>query len=344
MPRLLDFYENEEIDPIVIIREYRTYYAFAEAMEKKQLFAFSEQEKRTLEYLSKTVLSGVRPDELEILRQLLSKDSVEYSEIMDCCRNRYGYEMNRKKIDAAVSVLDGSFVTNSAEYEKFCHIDLVRSDEESRLKRLGSYRERLKHMDFYNQIEDIVQVGLHRYQDKFRQTAPGEVPFVLYEKYSRRDVSLLMNAGKDLSSTMYGMSRLGDDVFIWVTYHKEENTDAEKEYVDGKPDYADEFVDNVIFRWDSQIGRKLGSAYMDSVMTAPRKHLMVQKTDAENNFFYMGEFDVAEVREATKKNNSGVLKPICKLKCRMKTAVREDILRYLKSSNAYEKSERTRFS
>lgn len=138
---------------------------------------------------------------------------------------------------------------------------------------------------------------------------------------------------------MYGMSRLGDDMFIWVTYHKEETTDEEKEYVDGKPDYADEFVDNVIFRWDSQIGRKLGSAYMNKVMTAPRKHLMVQKTDAENNFFYMGEFDVAEVREDRKKNNSGVYMPICKLKCRMKTAVREDILRYLQSSNSLGKSD-----
>lgn len=127
-------------------------------------------------------------------------------------------------------------------------------------------------------------VGLARYQDKYAKLYRNGVPFVLYEKYSRRDVSLLMNAGKDLSSTMYGMSQLGDDVFIFVTYHKEENTDEEKEYVDGKPDYADEFVDNVIFRWDSQIDKKLDGAYMDKVLNTPRKHLFVQKTDAENNF------------------------------------------------------------
>lgn len=50
-------------------------------------------------------------------------------------------------------------------------------------------------------------------------------PFVLYEKYSRRDVSLLMNCGKDLSSIMYGMKRIEDDVFIFITYHKEESQD-----------------------------------------------------------------------------------------------------------------------
>lgn len=63
-PMLLDFYENAEMDPLVIIKEYKTYYSFAEQMEKnEQLFRLSEQEKTTLEYLSKTILSGVRPDE-----------------------------------------------------------------------------------------------------------------------------------------------------------------------------------------------------------------------------------------------------------------------------------------
>lgn len=73
-PMLLDFYENAEMDPLVIIKEYKTYYSFAEQMEKnEQLFRLSEQEKTTLEYLSKTILSGVRPDELEILRLFLEK-------------------------------------------------------------------------------------------------------------------------------------------------------------------------------------------------------------------------------------------------------------------------------
>jgi hypothetical protein len=78
------------------------------------------------------------------------------------------------------------------------------------------------------------------------------------------------------------------------------------------------------------------NVYMDKVLNTPRKHLFVQKTDAENNFFYMGEFDVLEAHEAEKKNNRGVLKPICKLKFKMQTAVREDLLRYLQSGKTME--------
>lgn len=36
IPRLIDFYENEEIDPLIIIREYKTYYAMLKSLEKDQ--------------------------------------------------------------------------------------------------------------------------------------------------------------------------------------------------------------------------------------------------------------------------------------------------------------------
>lgn len=34
----IDFYENDEIDPLVIVREYKTYYSFVEQMEKQVKF------------------------------------------------------------------------------------------------------------------------------------------------------------------------------------------------------------------------------------------------------------------------------------------------------------------
>ena len=93
------------------------------------------------------------------------------------------------------------------------------------IRRVQSYADRLAHIQFYTQVEDIIKVGIARYQDKYLPGRKSDNPFVLYEKYSRRDVSLLMNCGKDLSSVMYGMKRIGDDVFIFITYHKEEESE-----------------------------------------------------------------------------------------------------------------------
>ena len=331
VPLLYDFYENQEIDPLVIIREYKTYDAFMVAMEQdKYKNVLNEQEKLTLEYLSKTVLSGVRPDELVILSQLLHRDHIAVADFIKEYQNTYGIEISTSRVKEAVQVLQGHFVSKEAEYQKYCQIDILENDPAGMIKRLQSYTERLTHIPFYTQVEDIIKVGIARYKEKYLPGIKSEDPFVLYEKYSRRDVSLLMNCGKDLSSIMYGMKRIENDVFIFITYHKEESQD-EKNYVDGKPDYADAFEDNLIFKWDSQIGKGLDSSYMKDVLGADRKHLFVKKSDAETSFYYMGQFDVLEVRNAQKEDNRGRMQPITKVTMKMHHAVREDLLRYLQS-------------
>lgn len=331
VPYLIDFYRNGEIDPLVIIKEYKTYYAFLEAMEKSSYQnGLSDQEKLTLEYLSKTVLSGVRPDELEILKHLLTNETIDTEKFSREYQQKYGYAIENSQIGEAVQVLQGHFVSKDEEYQKFREIDILCYDEKRTIRRMKSYGDRLSHGEFYRQVNDIISVGIARYEDKFEKGKTEESPFVLYEKYSRRDVSLLMNCGKDLSSIMFGMKRIQDDVFIFITYHKEESRD-EKNYVDGKPDYADAFEDNMTFKWDSKIGMDKDSAYMIDVITAPRKHLLVKKSDAESNFYYMGQFDIVEAKNATKEDNKGRMQPITKVTIRMHHPVREDLLRYLQS-------------
>ena len=141
----------------------------------------------------------------------------------------------------------------------------------------------------------------------------------LYERLSRDDD----NAGESNS--------IVHDVFIFITYHKEEAEEG-KNYADGKPDYADAFEDNLIFKWDSQIGKDNSSPYMQKVLTAPRKHLLVKKSDAESSFYYMGQFDIVESVDSQKEDNSGKMKPIAKVTMKMHHPVREDLLRYLQSN------------
>ena len=112
VPYLLDFYENGEVDPLVIIKEYKTYQAFLEAVEKELYIGrLNEQEKTTLEYLSKTILSGARPFELEILRQLMKKPSISINEIREIFIRRYDYKINMQSIDNAADVrIFGTYV------------------------------------------------------------------------------------------------------------------------------------------------------------------------------------------------------------------------------------------
>lgn len=331
-PRLYDFYSNNEVDPLVIIREYKTYYGFLESMEKANYCCtLTEQEKLILEYLSKTILSGVRPEELEILQLLLRQNTISIETFQKLYQEKYRKNIMEDQVNCALEVLQGKFVSNEKEYQKYETIDMISCDQTSRITRVSKYGELLRNAEFRSQVEDIIKVGLARYHDKFMNTNEVVSPFVLYEKYSRRDVSLLMNCGKDLSSVMFGMKRIQEDVFIFVTYHKEKAED-ERNYVDGKPDYADVFEDNMIFKWDSKIGMGMESTYMKDVITAPRKHLFVKKSDAESNFYYMGTFDIIDVKEARKEDNKGKLKPISKVVAKMHHPVRDDLLCYLQSN------------
>lgn len=337
VPYLLDFYENSEIDPLVIIREYKSYSAFLLSEEKERFEGkMSAQELLTMEYLAKTVLNGTRPHELVLLKELMTNECVGMKELSERIAAQYGYIVNLEDVEAAVSVLEGKFVSKDEEYQKYCHIEILDTDGRGMVSRLKSYSDRLGHEEFYRQMNDLIEVGLRRYQEKYS----SQNQFTLYEKYSRRDISLLMNCERDLSSIMYGMKRIGDDVFIFVTYHKAESQDEKKEYADGKPDYADEFEDNLLFRWDSQMGRGIDSSYVQDVLNAGHKHLLVKKSDAETSFYYMGEFDVVDTRPAKKKDNTGKERDIAKFTMRMHHAVRDDLLRYLRSGLENEAADR----
>ncbi len=238
-------------------------------------------------------------------------------------------------IDNAVDVLEGKFVSKAEELERYRQIEILKGDVLGKIKRFSSFYERLRDLEFSKQVEDILLLGLKRYQDNYADKKMRRGEFILYEKYTRRDVCLLLNWEKDYSSTMYGMKRIGDDVCIFITYHKVKVQD-EQEYVNGKPDYADEFVDNQTFMWDSQIGKGPDSSYMQEVTTAKRKHIFIKKSDAETAFYYMGLFDVVHVEKGEKRDNSGKMKEISKVEVRLQDAVREDILKYLKSADQEE--------
>ena len=332
VPYLIDFYESGEVEPLLIVKEYKTYQKFLESAEGEHYIgAISEDENTVLEYLSKTILNGERPYELEILQKILQSDSIEYEKFDKEFIEKYGYSIDMTTFNSAVDVLQGKFVTNASELEKYSSIDIVKYDSNKYLRRLMPFSDRISHDDeFRKQLQDIVKVGLRRFNDMYIDSLGNDRPFVMYEKYSRRDVCFLMNCEKDLSSTMYGMKRIGDDAFIFITYHKVTSTD--QEYVDGKPDYADVFDDNVTFRWDSQIGRGIDSSYVTEVRTAKHKHLMVKKSDAENSYYYMGEFDIENVAPDKKRDNKGKMRDITKFKFRLKRAVRDDLLRYLQSN------------
>lgn len=330
-PYLMDFYEAGEVDPLLIIKEYRSYQNFIMKVDIASYTPLSKKDETTLEYLSKTILSGVRPYEAEIIQFLFNSPEINRHSIMESIRRNYGVNPDAEDIKGAVNILEGNFITTENEKAKYREINII-EEEGTKIRRGAIYKEIEKNEEYRKQLSDIVSVALSRYRDKYSNAGTEDRRFILYEKYSRRDISLLINAGKDLSSTMYGKYKKDDDVFLFVTYHKDTSKEDGKEYLDGKPDYSDRFEDNSIFLWDSQIGRGPESTYVRDVKDSAARHLLIKKSDRETSFYYMGKFDIEEIRGDKKKDNNGVLRDIAKVKMKMHNSVRDDLLRYLESA------------
>lgn len=325
IPYLDDFYEAGEVDPLLIIEKFDVYDTLQEVMEKdSKCKILEEDEKSILKYLSKVILNGMRPHELEVLSQLIDFSQIDVNDLIKCMQENYKIIITEENVMSIVNTINGNFVRNDEERKEFSCCNLVLY-EKGLIKRSKTLSEKMQNSEFLQQIRDIVEVGLKKYGEKYLEKTTDGTPFVLYEKYSRRDVCRLMNNEKDISSTMYGMKRLEDDAFLFVTYHK-------KTAAIGKPDYDDEFIDNVTFKWDTKLGQGIGSKYLEDVESAKRKHLFVKKSDAERSFYYMGCFDIISEEAAFKDDKNGNPKKIAKVTERLHHPVREDILRYLKSS------------
>lgn len=327
-PTLIDFWDSGEVDPLLIIKEYKYYYEL----------------KRTMEPTNE-LSPSLNNDELCMLRYLsaiLPKGTfIEGSEILNLILNSGEADILPSTKDSTLSILKGSFFkktfykNNEVDAEKtnaywsnnICLIQV----EDNKIKPTNTFSMALANELFKKDLKDLIDLSFARFNKIYNPQLTENNPFALYEKYSRQDVCLLLDADKDLSSTMYGKWDQNDDVCIFVTYHKAE-AGENKEYLEGKPNYADEFINDEIFLWDTQIGDDENSSYMKSVENALRKHLFVKKSDGEGtDFYYMGEFDIIDKKHAMKKNNHGTLQPIAKVTFKMKNRVKPDLLNYLKA-------------
>ena len=91
------------MDPLVIIKEYKTYFQFLESVEKANyICTLSAEEKMIIEYLSKTILSGVRPEELEILRLLLEQKSISVNDFKRFVNEKYDRNITNNQVDYAI--------------------------------------------------------------------------------------------------------------------------------------------------------------------------------------------------------------------------------------------------
>ncbi len=328
-PLLMDFLSNHEVDPLVILKEYKTYYKLLESIDASSIEKpLNDKELTVLEYYSSIIANSRRPIEAELLNQIINLYTIEPFDLLNQINSKYNTQFNMNHLNSALSNITGNFIKTSAEKDKYTLLNSVILHNDDKLSISNDFKNILTNTQFKEYIQDLIDVCIEK-NKSLRNKKKDTFGFIMYEKYSRRDVCQLLNHIKDDASTMYGMKQLNKNTCIFVTYHKADGING-AEYLDGKPNYSDSFIDSQTFMWNSKIGNGPESKYMKEFTSGETKRLFVKKSDGEGtDFYYMGTFEIDNIKGTTKKNNKGVLQPICDVTLKMNESIREDIFDYL---------------
>lgn len=328
-PLLMDFLSNHEVDPLVILKEYKTYYKLLESIDASSIEKpLNDKELTVLEYYSSIIANSRRPIEAELLNQIINLYTIEPFDLLNQINSKYNTQFNMNHLNSALSNITGNFIKTSAEKDKYTLLNSVILHNDDKLSISNDFKNILTNTQFKEYIQDLIDVCIEK-NKSLRNKKKDTFGFIMYEKYSRRDVCQLLNHIKDDASTMYGMKQLNKNTCMFVTYHKADGING-AEYLDGKPNYSDSFMDSQTFMWNSKIGNGPESKYMKEFTSGETKRLFVKKSDGEGtDFYYMGTFEIDNIKGTTKKNNKGVLQPICDVTLKMNESIREDIFDYL---------------
>ena len=70
----------------------------------------------------------MRPEELEILRLLLEQKSISIDDFKRFENEKYDRNITNNQVDYAIDVLQGKFVSNDNEYQKYKNIEVITND------------------------------------------------------------------------------------------------------------------------------------------------------------------------------------------------------------------------
>lgn len=331
-PLMMDFVNFGDKDPWLFIDKKESYYGFVQAVDHYDS-TLTEHHAAVLKMLSLELANGKRIEEIIVLKALLEKSELTVTELLLDVRRTYSYYIYTATINGVGNVLSLSFFKPDAK-RKYGNIPLAAlTNDEFHISE--QFAELLKNEEFKTYVQDILDYATYRFQELF--TSQKYINgFILYGKYTRKDVSRILNYSINMESTLYGYQIIDKTCPIFVTYNKRDDITANTKY-------EDQFLSPQKFNWMTRSGVRLHprkgakDTVGQIVNKGTRKLLFIKKSDAEgSDFYYMGDVQVAEApTETTIKNDAGKDLPIVNICFAMEETVESGLYEYLNMAGEY---------
>jgi len=337
IPTMVDFLEHGSRDPELFVDYKKSYYNFIKSVDLEMKYSLSSVHIKILELFSNEINNAVRIEENIILLHLIEFGSLKIDILKQNLFKKYGYEVREETIKSAINNLNFNFVTENHNkvllpVSEIYKISIVNKIEDE-LFLSDSFNELLLDINFKNQLIDNTQYSILKFERQFtlKKYVDG---FVLYNKYSRKDVFRILNWDKNplaqnVGGYMFNNERTNCAIF--VNYHKDDDISSTTKYEEG-------FLNKLEFEWMSKSKRTLTSPDIISLKNSGdrlRLPLFIKKSNDEGAaFYYMGDVTPIQgsFKQATIKDDSNNDVSVVKVKFRLNTPVEEALYYYITNS------------
>ncbi len=331
-PMMMDFIEHGSRDPYLFVDYSNSYYNFLMKVENYRTPTISEDQIKLLELFSKEINNSKRVEESLIIKMLIENGDLSVSEFRSLVMDKYNYTVSDETINSCVSNLNFQFVREKengrlVSVREIYNINVL-SIIDNRFVFYPVFNENLKNTEFKKYLLDSAEYSVYEFNRQF-DYEKWRNGFVLYRKYSRKDVFRILNVPENPVAQNVGGYLVSPDnkhCPIFVNYHKED-------HISESTKYEDKFVNNREFDWMSKSNRKLNSNDVQSILGNKgiiRLPLFIKKNNDEGmDFYYMGEVSPMQYEETTMPNDKGKQLSVVRIKFNLKDAVSSNIYDYL---------------
>jgi hypothetical protein len=333
-PMMLDFLDYGYRDPFLYVKKERSYFNFAKSMEMELQTSLNTTEQKLLELFGNEINNSKRLEESLILKSLLTVGSIPKDTFKHQVYDLYGYLPSDKTISSAISNLNFEFVRERKNKQlipakEVYNLDLVQNVN-GIISISNSFQKHLSNTVFRQFLWDTTEYSIRTF-DKLFDMSKWRNGFVLYRKYSRKDVFRILNTKENPVAQNVGGYMVSPDFSncpIFVNYHKEED-------ISESTKYEDVFVNPREFDWMSKSNRKLESKDVQSILGnngSIRLPLFIKKNNDEGtDFYYMGDMHPIHnhVEQTTMNNDKGKKVSVVKIRFELEDAVESSLYTYL---------------
>jgi hypothetical protein len=312
-PTMMDFIHHGFRDPFQYVQEYKSYYNFLKTQDQNLVEEYPVETKEILDLFSFHIADGKRIEEVIILNEILKNGKIHKSKIKEIFFKDYGGHLSYATISSCIRNLNFQFIKKPRKIIKEEDGILFPDDDLLNLLSINSAKSFIQDSINYSSFIYASQVNSKEFDHGF----------LLYNRYTRKDVCRILNWGEDETSTLYGYKVKNGTCPIFVNYKKDED-------IESSIKYHDSFINTDEFQWMSRSNRTKNSKELKPIINGEvRMSLFVRKNLDEPDFYFLGDVKVIEHFQTIQKNDKGKSLPIVQMKLKLQKEVDLDVYNYL---------------